>query len=643
MNKAVIWLVILITILFPACREPATPEEINSNVIIGEITAVNTIEPPAATTAPIRTLSICLGGEPQSLFIYADVSKTAQIVREAIYDGPIDTKQFQPSAVILESIPTLENGGITIEPIRVKPGNLVVDVSGNLSPLQEGTIFMPAGCRSFACAERYEGQEPVLMDHVVVRYKLRQGILWSDGEPLTAKDSQFSFDLAASQFPKIQNNLIARTLNYYAQNPSTIIWETAAGYLPEDYISGFYTPLPEHAWGNMTFDELIESEIVNRNPMGWGAYTIEDWIPGEQITLKKSDTYFRKEEGLPKFERLVFKFTDDKETAFNSLASGDCDYIGEEVLVNVKAQELVSFAESNGFRLDTIQGKAWEFLSFGINSLDMSIPPIFASKETRQALALCVDRERLVNELFAGRSMIADSYVHPNHPLYDTSIRRYSFDPQQANALLDSIGWIDQDGDSSTPRIAQNLPGIQDGTPLEFMLITTDEEEKVRVGEIIRESLRTCGINIEIQNLPVESFYASGLDSPVFGRRFSLSQFNWQTSLHPPCRLYHSEEIPGPYPEYPMGWGGANVSGYSNPDFDNWCSLAGLTIPEMGEHIEAQLTAQAIYGEEIPSFPLYLRPDWLMMRPDMCGVQTDPSAGNSLSDIELYNYGEGCR
>jgi len=91
---------------------------------------------------------------------------------EAIYDGPIDYVNFQPSAVILDDIPTLTNDGISIEPIGVNPGIIVVGIDGNLSPLREGMLYKPSGCHDTSCAQTYTGQEPVLMDHAVVRYKI---------------------------------------------------------------------------------------------------------------------------------------------------------------------------------------------------------------------------------------------------------------------------------------------------------------------------------------------------------------------------------------------------------------------------------------------------------------------------------------
>jgi ABC-type transport system substrate-binding protein len=121
-----------------------------------------------------------------------------------------------------------------------------------------------------------------------------------------------------------------------------------------------------------------------------------------------------------------------------------------------------------------------------------------------------------------------------------------------------------------------------------------------------------------------------------------MAQFAWSSSLEPPCFLYVSDEVPGPYPEHPKGWGGANASGYSNPEFDLACQTARFSLPDMPEHAAAHQQAQAIFAEDLPVIPLYLHVDHLATRPDMCGVIMDPSAGSSLWNLEAFDYGPNC-
>jgi peptide/nickel transport system substrate-binding protein len=172
--------------------------------------------------------------------------------------------------------------------------------------------------------------------------------------------------------------------------------------------------------------------------------------------------------------------------------------------------------------------------------------------------------------------------------------------------------------------------------------LTTTEDEKQRAAQIIKESLAQCGVQIEIVSLPWEQLFAAGPEGPVFGRNFSMAQFGWISGVEPPCFLYTTQEIPGPYPQSPKGWGGANVSGYSNPTFDQACQQALSTLPDVPEHQAAHFQAQALFAEDLPAIPLYLRLKLIATRPDMCGVTVDPSSDTALWNIESFNYGEGC-
>jgi ABC-type transport system substrate-binding protein len=122
-----------------------------------------------------------------------------------------------------------------------------------------------------------------------------------------------------------------------------------------------------------------------------------------------------------------------------------------------------------------------------------------------------------------------------------------------------------------------------------------------------------------------------------------MVQFAWSASLAPPCFLFLSDEVPGAYPDHPKGWGGGNLTGYSNPDFDQYCHQAGRSIPGSDPYIEGYHQSQFIFSEDLPVIPLYQRFTLNAMRTDMCGIDDDLAASNSvLSYIELFDYGNHC-
>jgi peptide/nickel transport system substrate-binding protein len=316
--------------------------------------------------------------------------------------------------------------------------------------------------------------------------------------------------------------------------------------------------------------------------------------------------------------------------------------VDETAHLELSGPQLLQLQDAGRVAVSFGTGTAWEHADFGITSAEAARPALFKLKETRQAIAQCIDRQKMADELFFGKSLVPDTYVPPMHPLYDSKARHYDFAPKVASQLLESAGWLDADKDPATPRLSHGVPGVPDNTPFEFTYLTANDEEHQRAAQIVQASLAQCGIKVNISAKPSNEAFAPGPDGPVFGKKFSMAQYAWVSSTLPPCFLYTTAEIPGPYPQSPKGWGGANASGYSSPAFDQACQQALSSLPDEPAYKEAQRQAQEIFAEDLPAIPLYLRLKLVATRPDMCGVTLDPSAESALWNLETFNYGATC-
>jgi peptide/nickel transport system substrate-binding protein len=620
----------------------ATPEQASATIpaspgVTSTVTAISTLEPPQN-----RVLTICLGEEPTSLFLYGDNSAAAKSVLQAIYDGPYDINGFDYQPVILTQKPTLENGAARLEPVQVNAGDLIVDNNGNLVKLAEGVIYRPSGCTTSACTLSYSGSEPVNLDQLTVTFKLKPGIKWSDGSALSADDSVYSFQVARQLFPAFRSDLIKVTQSYQAVDQATVEWKGTPGYESGEYFTYFFTPFPRHAWGSITPQDLATTEISARRPIGWGPYVIENWVAGDHISLRKNLDYFRASEGLPHFDKLVYRFISGNQAALTGLLAGECDLIDPTVSMDSQANNLTDLQKAGKVNLVVQKEIAWEQITFGITPFDSKKRSLFASKQVRQAVALCLDRSKIASEVLGDKNLVLDSYVLPDQPDYNPGIKRYESDPKKAAELLAASGWLDSDNDPATPRLSSGVAGIADGTPFEFAyLVSTDPEEQKTAG-LVKESLAQCGLKANIETQAWDKLLASGPDGPVFGRSFDLAQFGWTTGLEPACNLYLSEEIPGPYPDFPKGWGGANASGYNNPEFDLACKTALTSLSGSANYKKAHQQAQAIFSEDLPAIPLYSHDQLIVSRPDLCGLKKDGALTNVFWNLESLDYGENC-
>jgi peptide/nickel transport system substrate-binding protein len=635
----------LLVFLLSACQFP-----MGTNVETPTPTVVLPPMPtPTATPVPSRTLVICLGEEPNTLYPLGEPNAAAQSVLEAIYDGPMDVVDFNFQPVILQRVPSIATGDALLEATQVKNGDLIVDADGNLSYLDTGLRVRPAGCRSDDCAVTYDGVSPLEMDQMIVNFGLLEDLVWSDGEPLTADDSVFAYTLAKDDATPGSKFIFDRTLSYEATDETHLQWWGIPGFIDPTYYTNFWAPLPQHAWGEYTAADLPQMDIATRNPIGWGPYVMKEWIAGDHLTLTKNIRYFRADENLPVFDTLIFRIVPDPDAAMSDLVSGACDILDPTINLDGQLSLLLQMQTDGQAQALTSTNNIIEWLGLGITpatyddgystSPPLDRPDFFYDKRTRQAIALCLDRQRVVDTVLFGLSEVPHTYVSPEHPLYDTTVAPYPYDPDQGQRILDQVGWRDLDNDPSTPRQAFGVLNVPQLTPLVLNYYTSSATQRRQVSEILAQSLEGCGIGVNVTYLSYIDLYAEGgANGPLFGRNFDLAEFAMgTTSLEPPCSWFTTAQIP----TEANNWVGANVTGYKSPEFDAACARAQAQIPDDEAYRDAYHQTQSIFASDLPAIPLYVRLKVAAARPDMCNFNLDPTA-NALWNIESLDYQTTC-
>ena len=604
---------------------------------------------PATPTAIPRTLTICLGQEPTTLYLYGGSDRSMWSVLEAIYDGPFDTRSFETQPVILEKLPSFESGDVSYQPVEVSGGSTVVNAEGELVPLQNGTQVLPAGCHSAECAVQWDGVSPLQMDQMVVRFKLLPGITWSDGTPLTAKDSVYSFELAADADTPVSKHSIYQTQSYQVVDDLSVEWVGKPGFFPQRYETYFWSPLPEHQLSGLEPSELLTDQISTRQPLGWGPYIIQDWIAGEKITLQKNPNYFRASEDLPKFDSIQYLFTGiHADNQIAAVLEGKCDLVDDSTDLVEQLEPIIE--ESRKEKLDYYigQGPEFEQLSFGIKpaSYDDGYNPyageradFFSDLRVRKAFAYCMDRAWAVTDILIDESIVPASFLPPTHPLFLSDLEPIPFDVEEGKRLLDEAGWRDIDNDPATPRQAWGVPNVLDGTPLVVTYATTFATQRVEVAEILIDSLNQCGIQANLQSYNPGELFSPGPEGMVFGRNFDLAHFSWENGSTPSCSTLETNQIPAEGND----WMGVNVIGYSNPDLDKLCQTASQTsLEDTGRYNAIYTDLQRMIADEMPFIPLYFRLKMAMSRPDFCGMEMDVTTRSTLWNIENFDYGTDC-
>ncbi len=593
---------------------------------------------PSPPPTGSKSLHVCVVGEPDTLYLYGGSELPAtRHVMEALYDGPIDHRDYAYQPVILEKLPSLADGDAVTDTTYVREGDLVVDASGDLVTLEEGVDVRPSGCYTTGCEITFESGL-LRMDRMEVTFALRDDVTWSDGEPLTAADSVFGFEVASDPVTPGYRYLADRTAGYRALDESHTEWVGVPGFIDPSYFLSIFPPLPRHQLEDRLPSELTGYAGTRRAPLGWGPFVVDEWVQGDRISLSRNPHYFRAEESLPMVDRVVFEFTEGAPEMVAALLAGDCDVTAHDPNLMSLMPFLVRAEDRGLLQVASAPGVGWEHINFNLDPAPGYEPPaFFADVDVRQAVAMCIDRQAIVEEVAYGRSVVPDTYVPPGHPLYpEGGLAHWEYDPAAGRALLGEKGWRDEDGDGV--REARGVEGIRDGEPFEVTLLTpsdaasSDDGVSREVTRIVRAQLADCGIRVTLETMPRWELMAPGPEGPLVGRRFDMAQETRALGEQAPCEWYLSSEVPGD-----DHWDGTNVTGYQNSVYDEVCLSARQALPGTPDFERYHREAQIIFSHHVPALPLFMRLRVALARPEVEHFEMDPTAPSELWNLETLD------
>lgn len=635
------WLALLITaVTLSACRIPIEIEPVTVTPVPAPLATEEPATIPAEPTlfyAGSKELVVCLPREPETLYRYGRITRVERAVLHGLYENDYTNLTFAHQPQGLVKLPNLAEGDAQWQQVTVRAGDRVVDVDGQVVQLALGDRVRGADGETAVFAGA-----PLVMSQLVADFQL-QPRLWADGKPVTAADSVFAFTVAAHPDTPTPKNKIERTASYTALDSSTTRWMGLPGFSDPTYFTNFWSPLPQHAWGSYTPAELLALPEAQRNPLGDGPFRVVEWVDGEYLRLEPNPFYYRAAEGLPRLESVVFRFLPDADRRMVQILTGQCDIVTQDA-VDFSQTTLFLEAAVGGVMQPYFQiGTVYEAISLGVNSWDnygdyRGRPDWFEDVRVRQALALCLNRQKMVGVLFDGRSSLMHAQIPTIHPLFPPEIQTWPYDVAAANALLDAAGYYDTDHDGWREDLGS-------GQPFQVRFTTTTEiGMNQQLAALVREDLRHCGIDVQVELLPVSQWYASGEESPLFGRRFDMGQIAWPVGEQSYCHLFASWEITGPAGRLnPLsgapyrGWDGLNNTGWWLPAYDTACRKARELLPGMPGYLENFQETQILLAEQLPMIPLFMRAKLALANPQVRHFQLDPTQESELWNLFMLD------
>jgi peptide/nickel transport system substrate-binding protein len=345
-------------------------------------------------------------------------------------------------------------------------------------------------------------------DGLRITWHLRRGVRWSDGVPFDADDVVWTTNAvnnpANNEIGRDGWDLIAKidepdkyTVVYHLKKPYS-------GYLPTFFGSAGANPciLPRHLLARYPNINHVD---YNNKPVGIGPFRYVEWVRDDHVTLEANPYYWR---GMPRLRRIVYKFVPDNNTLLEQLQTGEVDmwpYVPSAYFDRIRNLPRTAYIRRASY--------LYGHLDFNTQR------PALREPAVRQALALGVDRNELVQKIAHGVGIVQDTPESPASPWYTPQPRR-AFDLAKANALLDAAGWRrGRDGIR-----AKN--GVR--LVLDWATYTGSPDTDSRI-ELIRANWSKLGVAIDVHHYAQSLFFALAQQGgPLFSGRFDVTLFSWQ-------------------------------------------------------------------------------------------------------------------
>jgi peptide/nickel transport system substrate-binding protein len=412
-------------------------------------------------------------------------------------------------------------------------------------------------------------------DGLTYTFKLRDGLKWSDGQPITSEDVKFTYQIAYDpQYKAFASPRRGDLEKYIASvdtpDPQTVVIKTTQVFAPFLGAHAEYGVLPKHVLGSISAQALNSADFNSGPTVVNGPFKFVKWDKGQQVTLERNDSYWG---GAPYLDQWIYKVLPDSVAVTNQLKTGEIDIgpVDPGQFDNLKTTDSVAMTE---FPTPTF--------TFYAYNLDPSKPAgkLFQQKEVRQALLYALNRPQIVNAVYFGHGRVANSVEPPTSWTYrDKPKVVYSFDKAKAESLLDGAGW------------AKGADGIRakGGVKLKFAMITNaGNKQRESMLQVMQESWKAIGVDATPSLIQFPQLVTQIVDTRTFD--MFLVGFNWTVDPDE-APLYHSRNTAA---------GGFNGAFFKNQQVDDILDQALGTL-DKNKRKDLYGQFQDIMSEEVPS------------------------------------------
>lgn len=440
--------------------------------------------------------------------------------------------------------------------------------------------------------ELAEALPKISEDRKQMTFVLREGIAFSDGRPITARDVEFSFK--ALKNPRVNSAPKRSELQNFTdcevKDERTVVFSMAeSGPFDLNRLAINFFVLPKHIYdpNNFTdnysaleacmadkfpdtisedldrrlalFADFFETERFQRDKgfvIGSGRYRFDGWTTGQYIRLVKNEKYWNRASKVPSAQQnmdtLLYKIIPQATTALQALKSGEIDF-SDDFTPEQFSEKMDGESFTKNFEKTSVTFPFYEYMGFNMNIRNEPRKVFFADARVRRAIGHLINTQEIIDNILDGTAEPIISMVYRERPEYNDTLAQPAYDEELALSLLKEAGWVDANNDGLLDKQVMNSP-----VDFEFTLYYRQGNElRQRIARHIQGKLKKVGIVVHIQDLEwsvmLDRLSRHELDAWLGGWVYDSDEQDLYS-------LFHSSQILND---------GYNWVGYSSPAADS--------------------------------------------------------------------------
>lgn len=468
-------------------------------------------------------------------------------------------------------------------------------------------------------------------DAMTVTWKLRDGLKWSDGQPLTCDDYKYTQDWIMD--PK-NTGLYAGVSGYEdvktfeCKSPTEIVLHF--GKIYEGYLGMYAVPLPKHYMSKFTVTEAVAHKGTTAADMPKvpvsGPFKYESVTPGAEIRLVRNDNYANAFDGKPaNLDSLIFKWYGDADAMIAGYKGGDFD-IGTD-LNDADLPKVVDL----GDQAQSLNSLTYEFLRPNWNA-DTCSPSIkdrgtgcpVSDPAIREAIRWAVNKEEINTRLLGGAAALGFTNVSPNAWFYSDP-PTYTFDPEKAKSVLDAAGWV------------AGADGIRakNGLKAKIELCTTTRQVRQDTLALVSSYLKAVGIDSTVNAVSPTNIFAS-FNEATADTPCALSKSHYDVAEHAFSVPLDPNANYSSYQSTQVEPNGGNDGFIKDADVDRILDGVKGTV-DFTEIKTLMADWQKVYVDKTIEIPLYFRKEVSLVAPKVQNFTGNPtSQGPTWNAFDWY-------